>query len=201
MEARSTEPSLLEVDTHIVRRTAELLVVSLVGLVLTHCAPNNAKEIRELKPTTLGLIGGEYRPDGTKAFGLTGSYSGPVEMDADAYVDDEDDEDRELELKNSFGVSAFYHHYIWETSAFFVGAGLSHESVRYEFQERTTAYTEDDETYADVEYSDAATYVRVPLGWNWIWDNGITLLLDFGPGFRVAQTTSLDDDGEDQGVD
>lgn len=31
-----------------------------LALLCSHCAPNNAHELRELRPTTLGLLGGMY---------------------------------------------------------------------------------------------------------------------------------------------
>jgi len=175
-----------------------LRICTVTGLALlcVRCAPDNAREIRELRPTTAGWLGGEYRPDGSMGFGLTGDYSRQASLDVFGLLPTAS-KDRQPEILGGYALNAFYHHYIWDTSAFFWGAGLGYMNSRYKWRERTNAYTDASKSYTEVKYDDAATYLRVPLGWNWIWNNGITLLLDFGPSFRITHQTSWPEAGTD----
>jgi hypothetical protein len=178
-----------------------LLLLPFLLLLDTACAPTNAREIRELRPTSVGLLGVAYRPNGDHAVGLVGGAIGTSLPAAPIGADADDQEERDTKLRSSASIGAFYHYYPMADSAFFVGAGFTHSSQSYSFNERTNSYSDSNKDTTKVKFSSKATWIGVPLGWGWIWENGFTLILDLGPRVRVGYSKSYSDDGEDDDVD
>lgn len=196
-------------NTRIIQRLLFLLAVSQFALA---CAPSRAKAVREDKSLTLGYVGMSYRPTGKISVGTT--YSGSAETTSKmtdvsdgmggltvssgrnetAYAD--------RDVKTSYSViSPFVHYYPSDTSAFYIGLGASLYSSRSEFGEETANSTTLAPEYTDVDYQTKANYIGAPVGWAWIWESGFSFSLDFGPRFRVDQSTSYGNDGSSSDVD
>ena len=170
------------------------------ALLCARCAPDNASEVRELKPESVGLLGFIHHPDGEKAYGITGDYSKNSSVENSGLYTIIDPE-RSAKITNQWQVSLFYHHYPWKTSAFFAGIGFDYMAHDLQWQEQTNAYTAANPTRTQVQYGDRALYFRIPLGWAWIWNSGFTLMFDFGPGFRLYRGTRWINDGTAGNVD
>ena len=179
-------------------------IICAIG-VQVGCAPNNARAIREDRSFTLGLPGVAYRPNGSVALGTTiGSSKDKQKLNTaedgiEAVTNKASDEnkvafEREVEGR-SFTVSPFFHYYPWDDSAFFIGLGGSYTSTKYTYAEETEGSTALAPTFTEVAYNSNTSYVGAPIGWAWIWENGITVSLDFGPRVLVSQSGSYKNDG------
>jgi len=182
---------------------------TVLGLLLTAsltqgCAPSRAKIVREQRNTTIGLLGASYRPNGNIGVGISASGAkDEVEVDREkkSYANSKsDDANVQMIAETSSMVSPFVHYYPWDTSAFFVGAGANFTKSRYQYEAEKEGSTTLAPAYTEVNYEVSATDLHMPLGWNWIWENGITLMLDFGPSTTVAYAGRYSNDGGDGGV-
>lgn len=198
-------------NNQILRRLSFLTAVSLLAGI--GCAPSRARAVRDDKSLTLGYVGVSYRPTGKISVGT--SYRGSAETttkmnngsagmssftvssgrNEEAYAN--------RDIKTSYSViSPFVHLYPSDTSAFYIGLGASMYSSRSEFGEETTAdSTTLAPAYTEVDYQTKANYIGAPVGWAWIWESGFSFSLDFGPRFRLNQSTSYGNDGSAAGVD
>ena len=175
-----------------------------ISLQSSGCAPSRAKMVREQRNTTIGLLGASYRPNGNIGVGVAaGASKDNVEIDREkkSYATKStDDIDTRKMAETSSTVSPFVHYYPWETSAFFTGVGANIIKRTYSFDEEKDGSTTLAPSYTEVQYNVSATELHAPLGWNWIWENGITLMLDFGPSMTVAYSGKYADDGSGNGV-
>jgi hypothetical protein len=161
------------------------------------CAPSNARELRELRPTTVGFIGAAYRP--TPDTGVGAALG--IGFESSTYTVNKEDDERDPTQRENYQLGVFYHRYLMADSAFFLGIGADTNQTTYTFDERTNTYSSANKTYADVEYDVRTTRIGMPLGWAWIWEEGFTIILDIGPRLEIAKSGSYDDDGEDEDVD
>jgi hypothetical protein len=159
----------------------------------TSCATDDAAKLRAEKPIEVGLLGGMYRPDDNKGFGLAANVEKSIPAPT-SFFDTDKNEEKDPEIVQATEFNLFYHHYPWETSAFFVGASAVQRESTFKFDEPRTAGGGDEE----IKFTNKSTYVGVPLGWSWIWDNGISLLLDLGPRYKVSEERTFSNDAEDE---
>lgn len=182
----------------------------------SHCAPSRAKAIREDKLVTVGYPGAVFRPNGKIAVGATfaamtdhkggmeDATSGPGVLGISSRSAEQRKEisDDKREVKHSlFALHPSVMYFPKDDSAFFIGAGGSYMSSKYKFSEETSGFTSLAPSYADIEYETKATYIGVPVGWAWIWENGVSLTLDVGPRVRMSRSTTYSDDGAAASVD
>jgi hypothetical protein len=181
-----------------------LFCLVLVVIGLPGCAPSRAKMVREQRNTTIGLLGASYRPTGNVGIGVAGGAAkNDIEIDREkkSYASNKTEDANIREMKEtSTTVSPFVHFYPWETSAFFWGAGVNFTKNRFQFDEEKEGSTSLAPAFTGVTYESTATDIHVPLGWHWIWENGVTVMLDFGPSATVAYSGRYTNDGGDDGV-
>ena len=93
-------------------------------MIITGCATDRARQVREERPLTVGLLGAAWHPTGDTAVGLTlGANSGvPWSEDGD-----------DIDVKGSSGMAVFGRWFPMDDSAFYLGAGLMSQSIDYEF--------------------------------------------------------------------
>jgi hypothetical protein len=133
------------------------------------------------------------RPSGASLVGVDGTLPRTFKS---SLTDLNDGKVDNLEYKvRTQGLSLFFHRYFWPTSAFYWGLGVRREDSKISFDERKTGHTNDDTDRVRVEYTESTTWVGLPLGWDWVWENGFTLMLDFGPRVRVANSRTFSEDG------
>ncbi len=190
-------------------RLAHALLVLATSLSFFACAPSNAAAIRKDRSLTLGLPGASYRPSGQIAVGATGGYTSEQKTTVDnnktgfasvvSNKDENPDSQREL-VMSSYSINPFLQYFLWDTSAFFIGAAASFNRANYQFDEQTVDSTSLNPQYGEVNYETKSTYVGVPIGWAWIWTPGFSLTLDFGPRARISRSTTVTQDGSSKNV-
>jgi hypothetical protein len=174
-------------------------ISSVTLIVLTQaCATTGAEKIRAQKSVTAAVfptIGAIYRP--TAKIGIGATISASVRENDELTHSEENMKDFGSETFNvkeskSRGTNAFLHYYPWSTSAFFLGAGVKSESKNYSLAVSNDGTTLDSISPVNMTYSASVKKIRVPLGWNWIYESGFSMLLDIGPNVAVTETaTSL----------
>lgn len=168
------------------------LALLMFSVIFQNCAPMKARQNREMKPVTVGLpIGAMFRPTGDMALGLNfASYSErEVKINQDLA---EVRKDPEIERQGSQAATIFRfhsHYYPWADSAFFVGLGVDYydSTISVAAQETEGGAFALTGAEAEQEYAVQTTQVRLPVGWSWIWNNGLSLLLDLGPVVSTNQ--------------
>jgi hypothetical protein len=170
----------------------------LIGFVLfellaSACATDQAAKLRQERPYTVGYLGAAYRPQDNLAINLSADIRADASGSGSISEMRQGEEDRNISLTgHKIGISALY--FPKSTSAFFVGAGILSGSGSVKFDGKKT--NSDEKT--KVTYDRSASYIGIPLGWYWIWDNGFTLALDFGPNLRISHSQKIRNSG---GVD
>jgi len=198
--------AIMMAGTHRIFVSGGMVALSLLtaAVVLPGCAPSRAKMVREQRNVTIGLLGASYRPTGNVGVGVAGGAAKEdIEIDREkkSYATNKSEDANVREMKESTTtVSPFVHFYPWETSAFFWGAGVNFTKNRYLFDEEKDGSTALAPTFTEVNYESSTTDLHVPLGWHWIWENGMTLMFDFGPSTTVAYSGRYIDDGGQDGV-
>ena len=160
------------------------------------CATDNAEKVRQERPYTVGYLGGGYRPKGNMGINVYPSYTSarfgnsPSTESSSLF---KEETDRDLNLKD-FNFSGSFIYFPWHTSAFNMGISVKKGTS-------TLSYNADGATSTavssriNVEYQRSYTTIGIPVGWYWIWENGFTLSLDFGPRWRVTNSLSWNYDG------
>lgn len=179
----------------------KLILILALAALFQACAPSQAEAIREERPVSIGYPAAAYRPNGKVAVGVGLDPTVGQEMKVKdtssgglALTGNNSDDVQDVKVRTE-AVSPFVHYYPWATSAFFVGAGLEVARSRYNFEEDRT-----DGGTTNVSYETTGTYLGVPAGWAWIWDNGFSLFFDLGPRWRVREASRFNDSGEDENV-
>lgn len=169
-----------------------ILVLSLLAIVFSGaCATDQASQLRTERPTQIGWLGAIYRYQPNQAAGVSGSFSGSTGAPTSfTQEEDEGEKDEEIVYQNMY--EGFYHYYPWETSAFFIGAGLRHAETKFRFDE---PLENDADTTTSIKFTNKSDYLAVPVGWAWIWGTGFSLTLDLGPRFRIGRSQSFSSDG------
>jgi hypothetical protein len=165
------------------------------------CAPEHQGALREDKMLSIGYPGAFVRPNGHVALATTFDLPTRETNFLNAGDDGRDaDLDRPVR-KDSYAIKPHVQIFPGEKSSFFFGAGAVLQSSRYTYLERQSNFTLDAPAYARVEYASQSTYAALPLGWQPIWDNGVTFGSSIEPRFYMSQRTSMTKDGTGEGVD
>lgn len=192
---------------------ARLALLLLASTTLVHCAPQRARAIRDDKLVSVGYPGVAFRPTGKVAVGSTFSWGFDVKAKMDeasqnlgvltsSAPKDEEAAADERELTYSYSsINPFVQVFPWDDSAFFVGIGASLVRSSYYVEEETIGSTALAPTTTGIGYKTKSSYVGVPIGWAWIWENGLSLTADLGPRFRVGRDAELTEDGSASDVD
>ena len=178
-------------------------ILSLMMGSVFSCAPNKARQIREMRPVTVGLpIGAMYRPTGDIALGaaygrmIKDNYKVDTEQKR-VNAEGKEEELEEFNAKiNSSVFRPYVHYYPWADSAFFLGIGLDVRRSIYKVEENAESELGALGGEKDLEYDVSTQRVRIPVGWSWIWGNGISLLMDLGPRVAVQQSGSDSEEAE-----
>jgi len=169
------------------RPAVRLVSLSLMSSIFFRCATDNAAAVRQDRPFSIGILGAGYRPHADIGMGLHGSVS----QDSPAPADSSKFDERKMkERGQSIGFS--FVTFPWKTSAFCFGLGVNTGKGKVSFDADVVGSSTEK---TRVEFNRSMTYVGVPVGWYWIWENGFTFFLNFGPNYRVAHKTSLTKDG------
>lgn len=177
------------------------LLLSFIGLSLsTGCATNNAEQMRDKNPFTIGFTGLQVRPTANIGIGIGGEIletKGYSCTDSDARCLNKKEPmkyegDKQLEGESkSRRFSAYLNYFPSKTSAFFIGIG----GVK-KLSESKILVIDSDES---VSYTSEATSIRPGIGWNWIWESGFSLFLDFGYPILISQSQKHKDSVSDEG--
>jgi len=169
------------------------------ALIFTQaCATTGADKMRAQRSVTATVfptVGAIYRP--TAKVGLGATLSSYVREDEQLSHSPENmknfgSETFNVQESRSRGTNAFLHYYPWTTSAFFMGAGIKTESKNYALAVNNDGSALESDAATNLTYSAKVKKIRVPLGWNWIYESGFSMLLDIGPNVAVSETaTSL----------
>ena len=164
-------------------------------IAIEACATNNAQKVRESRSVTATILmspGAIYRPNGHVGIGAVYSAN-RAKNDTVAHSDVSSKEFGEDSFKTqetrSKGLDAFVHYYPWSTSAFFMGVGFKNETSEYSVAVDQNVATLE-EADSNLKYSSRVTKVKVPVGWSWIYENGFSVLFDFGPVVSVKEQGS-----------
>ena len=152
-------------------------------LSFSNCATDQAAKVRSDRPFTLGYLGAAVRQTqnlGISVHGTTGPASGFFSGD-----------DRSISLKGR-NINLRTEFFIWDSSAFYVGIGYSRSWGKMTFDANQIGSTTNK---TSVTYSQTIDRTIIPVGWFWIWNNGITFQLDFGPSFVSKTVSGYSDDG------
>lgn len=172
-------------------RKSVLLV--LASIVFPSCATDEASKFREEKPFTVGLTGVQYRPNKNLGIGIGSSLGSTERKLCESFFCSSSDQEKGLEFtsgKKVEGKSTYWdfggyaNYFVWDTSAFFVGGGLTYRSTDVDATIKVTK--------ENASYKSTSVFLRPSLGWNWIWTPGFSLFLDFGFGVRVTHSRTFD---------
>ena len=79
---------------------------------------------------------------------------------------------------------------------FFYGIGGSRRKSDTNFDSPSVGSSLTNPSYSNVQVSDEIYAVGPSIGWDWIWSNGITALLDLGPRWDVSKSRNIKEDGD-----
>jgi hypothetical protein len=178
-----------------------------------------------------GGLGGMYRPNDTYAFGATtgGTFQEGETMTIYSPANQKALGAEEFDVLESqtSNTNLFFHYYPWADSAFYMGVKISKSDATFiyevESQNSMVGFTGDeisspmegslDEidstggttltgSLTQVALETSSTQVKIPIGWSWIWENGISFMLELGgPILNFDQSSSYSMNGEYEGVD
>lgn len=205
-----------------------LLYVYLVlcGVLSYGCATNQSAKVRGQRPVTIGLgtsgMGAMYRPTDSLAVGAASGGSSSSSTDlaitsasnqkalgVDTYTIDE----------SQTNVTTVYGHYFpWNDSAFYMGLSVKQQQDSFIYQvagesgfsaapQKTGgnldgAATNLSSPLAQVSLDTSSVQIKLPVGWSWIWQNGISLMLELGgPVIYFDQRSDYSLDGKSENVD
>lgn len=172
-------------------------LVAVVGF--TSCATDSAQKMRTDKSTTVGIWGGAYRPNGK--VGVVADVSGMVSRSStDQHVSEKGEVEtgkskqsnlQEIKTVESHKFDVGLHLYPFAKSAFFYGLGFQRKTRETRFDGENVGSSLTTPSFSNVEMSDDITSVGPSVGWDWIWTNGITLLLDVGPRIEASKSRNV----------
>ena len=187
-----------------------LYLAALLILTMSGCATDQAAKVRSSRPITVGLWGGAIRP--TSSAALVTDVAGLVTKDKVNFTptDDKTDENTTSTVTQTTPTQPVttttskadlgLHMYVGERSAFFWGLGVQYQRRQTQFASSTAATSLTNPVYADIVVDDKLTAVGPSVGWDWIWQNGISLFVDVGHRFVVSRQRSITNDGSGSNV-
>lgn len=189
----------------ILRMTFSFLATFAATVFLGSCATDQAAKVRNDKPATVGIWGGAYRPNGN--VGVVTDLAGAVTHETDyKHVDENGDikqkrgdkpVSQNIRTRNSQKIDLAVHVYPSAKSAFFYGIGASKRKQTSDIDSPNMGSSLASPSYSNVQVSDDIVAVGPSIGWDWIWPNGVTLLMDLGPRWDVSKSRKISNpDGE-----
>ena len=180
------------------------LLIASIGIAISGCATDQAAKMRSTRPVTVGVWGAAYRP-GAKV-GVVTNLTGVVGASTQSSsLASEDNNATASTIDKSYETSTKaydlgLHFYPWEKSAFFYGFGASYLNRDMNYSTQTTSSTLAEPVYTNVSLNDKM-YGAVPsIGWDWICENGFSVLTDIGSRIVVSKKRRYQDDGVTDGV-
>lgn len=175
-----------------------------------------------------GGIGGMYRPNDTFAFGATtGGTSGEAEtltIYSPANRKALGAEEFGILESQTSSTNIYAHYYPWKDSAFYMGLRIKQQEATFVYEVDSSSsslgFTGEDISLPDdmlsnaergatnlagyqtpVSLATSSTQIKIPIGWSWIWENGISFMLELGgPVIGFTQNSTYNIDGEAEGV-
>jgi hypothetical protein len=186
-----------------------LLLTWVASLLFAGCATDQAEKMRQEKSISVGsdlslsVLGGQYRSTDRPEIGYDlavariphGLGYENITNPSKLFFRVLNDTLRDTKIEG-FTADTGFSWYPFKTSALRTGLHLSYENAHIAFNALIREGVTSDEL-ARVEYDRQTIYLGVPVGWHWIWENGITFGLDFGPRLRVSTNKSIKKDGGD----
>lgn len=173
-----------------------------LGLLMSGCATDQAAKVRSDKPATVGIWGAAYRP--TANVGVVGNLSGLVSAETNHQHVDETGEIKSeksdepgaqnIKSRGSQKVDLGLHLYPSQKSAFFFGIAANKRKNQTEFETPNEGSSLASPSFSNVQVSDDIIAVGPSVGWDWIWTNGVSLLVDVGPRWDVSRKREVTDD-------
>jgi hypothetical protein len=164
-----------------------IFLVVLAAIVQTSCATDKAAKVRADRPVSVGLLGVGVRPAPGIGVMVHGSFS---DDGGGGYSSVNDKTERRLSYAGH-RISGEVQYFLWDTSAFHIGAGLEAGSGKVAFDAKQS----NSDALTRVKYARESRSIYAPIGWFWIWESGASLGLNFGPSWRFYSRQSLVNDG------
>lgn len=172
----------------------KIVLLAFAAMTLPSCATDEASKLREEKPFTAGLTGVQYRPNKNLGVGIGTSLGVTERRLCASFFCSSSEQDKGLEFTSGkkvegnstyWDIGTYANYFIWDTSAFFVGGGLTYRTTDVDATIKVTK--------ENASYKSTSVFLRPALGWNWIWTPGFSLFLDFGFGVRVSHSRTFDE--------
>lgn len=172
---------------------------------MASCATDQAAKERGDKPATVGIWGGAYRPKNN--IGIVADLSGAVNRSTDyKHVEENGDiknkkadkpNAQNIQTRETQKIDVGLHVYPFPKSAFFYGVAANKRKQVTDFNSANEGSSLTNPSFSNVEMSDNIVAVGPALGWDWIWNNGISVLWDFGPRWDISKQRQVTDHTQD----
>lgn len=186
------------------RSISLVLLVVASAYSLSGCCTDQAAKVRAARPTTLGAWGVAYRPSGNS--GVVADLKGAVgPITSERTIKNDSNSTTTTTADRKFTTSSRtydlgYHIYPSQKSAFFYGLGGGYMERRTSFESYTATSSIANPDTTDVALNDNVVSVGPSVGWDWIWEGGVTVLMDVGSRITVSRQRTILDDGTDGNV-
>ncbi len=187
----------------------KLMIFGAAISLLGSCATDQAAKVRNDRSSTVGIWGAAYRPTGS--VGVVADLQGMVSKNSSrSHIDESGevqsgraklDNLQEVKSTDSRGVDIGVHVYPSQKSAFFYGLGVERKKRTVMFESHNVGSSLVDPSFSNVEVSDQTISVGPSVGYDWIWPNGMSALLDIGPRWEVSKSRSVSQDVSEREID
>lgn len=187
--------------------TKIFLAIAVLLPINLACATDQAEKLRSERSVSIGsdlslsVLGGQYRAKSNPNLGFDVAVSrsvhgigySEISNPGNLFSNALNDALRNVKV-TGYTVDGGVSWFPFSNSAFRTGLHLSVEQAQTVF----SALLKDSTSSAElprVTYDRQAVYVGIPVGWHWLWDNGITWGLDVGPRLRLTSKKTIENDG------
>lgn len=171
---------------------------------LSGCCTDQAAKVRAARPATVGAWGVAYRPTSNAGVvadlnGAMGRVTSETKLKSDPTSSTTSTEDRKFTTTSRrYDLGA--HFYPSQKSAFYYGFGGEYLDRTTNFASFTTTSSLANPETTPVVFNDKVVSVGPSVGWDWIWENGVSVLMDMGSRITVSRNRTIVDDGTDGNV-
>lgn len=186
------------------------IIVMIIVWATLGCATDQAAKQRADKPATVGIWGGAYRP--SAIFGLVTDVSGAImpetrrnHVDEEGTIKDGKNDEKNaqnIKTRESQKIDLGVHIYPSQKSAFFFGIAANKRKQQTDFDSPNVGSSLANPSYSNIQVSDDVIAIGPAVGWDWIWPNGVSFLMDLGPRWDVTRSRNMNEpDSESSQVD
>jgi hypothetical protein len=190
------------------KKLLSLAVGVVASLNFSSCATDQAAKVRTDKPVTAGVWGIGYRPNAS--IGAVANLQGVVSKNTTYTHSDEQNKIKlgraklstqtQYKTVTSKHFDLGVHAYPWQKSAFFYGVGVQSKERKTQFDSPNNDYTLENRSLSQVDLQDRVIGVGPAVGWDWIWPNGMSVMLDLGPRWEVSKSRSVKDSSNGKSI-